>query len=388
MNPIMSAMNEYIAPHERFKPNESIDKFCHSASRGKGISISDSEFEKIIPFLINPGEVQKESLKVFEVDLANDAIDRDEERFSTPVLKSFAKTLPGKSFLIAHNWGPPGRGLFYSARVTEVEGVKWLRTRYYMLEEYNKEFIAHTNAGIYRWYSIGFMAPALQRVAADDENNDFGKTFYEYRNTKDKEAEALEGSLVWLGAQFDASVRKMFKALASKEFEDNDNQPPKEEKKIMKLQIKELNNLIIEITNDNDAIVAGSQIDQKIREIVGAKAMDESFKTGLKGIFGDDSDIDLATIKATKEDADAYKEFLVEEVVKYGSLLKLMPEDETELKNEKKELAELSVSRLKKQLKIYQDKYVAENPGKSDINGNDEDKDEDDFVTVETEEIL
>ena len=367
-----------------FEAGKPLSKISGAATGIKVATISDSDWEMIQSFMPNPGEVKREDVHTFEVDLANDQIDRDAERFSDEVLKSFARTLPGKSFLIAHQWGPPGKGLFYRARLTTVDGVKWLRTKFYVLKKYSESLIDHINAGIYKYVSIGFVAPSLKRVAEDDPDNAFGKTYWEYRNRKGEEAEALEGSVVWLGAQHEAQIRKFFGLAGMKEFGDDDNEKGRKGTMPVFLQIKELGGLKVDVSDEDKAISAAATIEQKVREMIGDQILDQEFLTGLKGIFGTESDVKLADIKAAKEDADRYRKHLVDEVVKFGSLVKMMPEDEAELEKEKKELAELGTARLEKQLKLFREKFVAENPGAGVLAAAAEDKGDDnaDYVEV------
>lgn len=152
--------------------------------------------------------------------LAHNGVDRDRERFPEPLLENFAKTLPGKSFLMAHRKGDPGKGLFFmaateemtserfkeftgeDARLPEGKGmVKVLWAWMYMLfNQYNEETILNIKAGIYRYVSIGFRATDLNPVKGA-----FDRVLYwEYVAP----GEATEGSLVWLGAQQGATAQK------------------------------------------------------------------------------------------------------------------------------------------------------------------------------------
>jgi hypothetical protein len=142
-----------------------------------------------------------EELYTFEVYLANDQPDRDAERFPVEVLEDFARTIVGKSFLFNHERDNYGRGRFYRAEVRREGAMTWLVGSVYLLKARQEPLIADLEGGIARFVSIGFLAEAPKPVK--------GAQFAEYHAP----VEALEGSLVWLGAQFEARVAQA-KAMA------------------------------------------------------------------------------------------------------------------------------------------------------------------------------
>ena len=89
---------------------------CKSA--GPGAGVTDEMLAKINRFALSP--LKAEDVYARKMRLAHNAIDRDKERFSEGVLKKFADTLPGKSLLMGHQQGPPGKGLFFDAYLEEV----------------------------------------------------------------------------------------------------------------------------------------------------------------------------------------------------------------------------------------------------------------------------
>lgn len=166
----------------------------------------EAEWETIKRLMVKADKFKKEDIASYEVKLANNQVDRDNERFHEDVLRSFQKSLVGKAFLIGHTWGPPGRGRFFAAAVETIDGVMWLLGKFYLLKNYNQELIDHVDAGIWNWVSIGFRVP--KRVPIYDSNDSEKIKYWELQNTDKDEAEAFEGSLVWLGSQYGAEIRK------------------------------------------------------------------------------------------------------------------------------------------------------------------------------------
>jgi hypothetical protein len=194
--------------------------------RGKsaaGAEITSDMLAKVNAFALK--ELGVDDIYARKCLLAHNCIDRDVERFSEPLLDNFAATLPGKSLLFGHdrrNYLP--MGLFFDA-TTEVmsadqfkaltgeearlpEGatdVKVLWGWFYIAKTpTSADMITNFEAGVYRHVSIGFAASDLISVKKDIN----GPTqFYEYIAP----GEALEGSLVWLGAQPGATAQKALK---------------------------------------------------------------------------------------------------------------------------------------------------------------------------------
>jgi hypothetical protein len=174
-------------------------------------------------------KINKYALRVLNADeifvrkylMAHNAVDRDNERFSEELLSDFAKTFPGKSFMISHDRSTLGKGLFFDALTEEMtpeqftaltgeearlpdrkSTVKVVWAWVYMLKaQFNEEIIANIDAGIYRHASIGFRANDIAPVKGQYDQT----LYYEYQAP----GEALEGSLVWLGAQPGATAQKI-----------------------------------------------------------------------------------------------------------------------------------------------------------------------------------
>lgn len=207
----------------------------------KSAAISESEWETIQKFLLTPENFKAEDFRTYDSWLAHNAKDRDNERFTVGVLKSFVKSIVGKGVFMEHpsRVGGLPEGTFYSAELKEVSdgemieylganpdknlakqlgkireidgGLYWLFVKMYMLAD--NENIRRLDAGIIKDMSISFNAPAIRDT--QDEN---GKTMWrEYINTDEREADAYEGSFVFLGSQYGAGTKDA----------DNDNKEDK-----------------------------------------------------------------------------------------------------------------------------------------------------------------
>ncbi len=149
-----------------------------------------------------------EDVYVLTAEVANDAIDRDGDRFSPDVLADFARTLPGKGLLEAHNWGPVGVGRWFRAWLEEDATGTRLMGSAYLLREGNEELVAKIDGGIAHFVSVGFFSPS--RVPMRDDS---GAQYQEYRNLPDMGSEAIEASLVFLGAQHGAEIKEPLHAV-------------------------------------------------------------------------------------------------------------------------------------------------------------------------------
>lgn len=165
-------------------------------------------------------ELTAEEVFVRKYLMAHNAVDRDNERFPEALIDDFAATLPGKSLLNGHDrWSLP-LGLYFDATTEEITKeqfraltgeearlpddismVKILWGWIYMLKaEFNEAMTSNIDAGIYRHASIGFRASDIHPVKGPYENI----LYWEYSPP----GEALEGSIVWLGAQPGATAQK------------------------------------------------------------------------------------------------------------------------------------------------------------------------------------
>jgi len=181
-------------------------------------------------------DLEPERIYVRRVNLCNDQWDRHYERLSPEVLERLAETLPGKAVLVGHNRAGEPVGRFYRAevKVDPGNGWRWLQADWYTpVTPANEHLRAGIDSGVLSYVSIGFR---WDRLVCDLCGRDYmdggacphvlGRTYpageFAGRNVKLTEdgnmaictatymgdAEAQEGSLVYLGAQYDAAVVK------------------------------------------------------------------------------------------------------------------------------------------------------------------------------------
>ncbi len=169
-------------------------------------------------------EYKADDFYVGQIRLANNAIDRDNERFSEEVLTRFAATAIRKTMLFDHGRDvqASGVGKFFDVTIEKLalqqansetgenfqlpagmNEVWFLTVSFYIPVKFvDEKVIVGIDTGIYDFSSIGFRAESLAPVM-DKE----GKVlFWEYRGSGSR-TEMTEGSLVYLGAQHGMSVK-------------------------------------------------------------------------------------------------------------------------------------------------------------------------------------
>lgn len=165
-------------------------------------------------------EMSAEQLYVRTFVVAHNAIDRDNEVFDDALLADFARTLPGKGLFLRHPSGwdgdsGPGEGRWFAAELQHMSldeartllrapGLQWpptvttatllMASAYLARTESNKDLLVKLDAGIVSDVSIGFTGKSAGPIT-DAE----GRELTARRITSP--GEALEASLVWLGAQ-------------------------------------------------------------------------------------------------------------------------------------------------------------------------------------------
>lgn len=299
-------------------------------------------------------ELTADEVYVRKCLLAHNAIDRDNERFPESLLDNFASTLPGKSLLFGHDrrsYFP--LGLFFDAstevmtadqfkqltgeeaRLPEgVTSVKVLWGWFYIVKTGSAEdMIANIEAGIYRHVSIGFTAADMNAVKKEANGP---VLFWEYVGP----GEALEGSLVWLGAQPGATAQKALK--------DQDNHT--QEGHTMK-------GLIV--------LLAAMGIKGLVET-----ASEDQVAAGVKALLEEKD----AKIKALEKDAEvgkAYREDLVTQYVAAKAKLGEVTEREDEQKQLKAVAAGYPLDFLRSELKHLQARVEAKFPAEHQTTGDD-----------------
>lgn len=278
--------------------------------------------------------------------LAHNGIDRDKEAFDSALLKDFAATLPGKGVFVKHPGGwdgdsGPGVGRWFSARVVEmsldearavlrepglkfppgVERAELLEAGFFIpRSEKNKDQIADIDAGIAGDVSIGFRA-AQRTDIQDGDGNVMGRRLH-------APGEALEGSLVWLGAQPGARIHKAADRGESNEDHDMDLQ-------------KQVDDQKTEIGKLNDQLKA-------------AQTKATQFDA-LKAAVGDDLAGDLDRLKTVIANGKTYHKELVDSVVSASRVAGMIKSDDADaIAAEQKFYEGLPVDRIKKHLERIQ----------------------------------
>ncbi|WP_337052478.1 hypothetical protein [Pseudoxanthomonas sp. USHLN014] len=289
-------------------------------------------------------DIPAEKLYVRTFALAHNAIDRDDEAFDDALLADFARTLPSKGLFIRHPTGwdgdsGPGKGRWFAAELQHMTqdaartllrapDLVWppgittatilMASAYLVRTAGNSDLLDEIDAGIVSDVSIGFTAKSGGPLI-DEE----GREMRARRITSP--GEALEGSLVWLGAQPGARAIKGAK--------------PTPEEKTMTLEEE----LAAEKAKNKD-------LQKQLDESAPQKVI-----VGLRTAFGDNAHLldkpeALASdIKAIK----AYREDLIDTIVAGERHLGLCGDDEEAVKTAKAIYAGDTTERLQRLAKHY-----------------------------------
>lgn len=184
---------------------------------------TEEEMARISPYL---GEaMERTSLYVRRMALANTGEDRGYTRIPLPILERLAETLPGKAVLLSHDDERLPVGLWYHAEVRSARagehGTHTLEARFYMTrDESLRPYQSLMDAGVLRYGSIAFKRDRLECDVCARPMRDFWKpgsdqdcehyagqllpdgrqVIYAYVGELRK-YESYEGSLVSLGRQ-------------------------------------------------------------------------------------------------------------------------------------------------------------------------------------------
>jgi hypothetical protein len=117
--------------------------------------LNEEELEKINQYTMR--QMTAEEVYTFKLEVCNDQVDRDFERFSLEALHGLAKMLKGKTIIRDHN---PTSGnqvaRIYDTSVEQMEKSHRLTAKCYLPRlEINRDFIAEIDAGIKKEVSIG-----------------------------------------------------------------------------------------------------------------------------------------------------------------------------------------------------------------------------------------
>ena len=278
-------------------------------------------------------DFKAEELVVREFVLAHNAIDRDNEVMDESLLADFARTIPGKGTYINHpaSWrsdGGPAEGRVFGARLERMSfevlrepGLKFPPDRaeatllyteaYFVRTPDNEALLLKMDAGIAGDVSIGFNAADIVPIR-DAE----GRELRAYRWVGP--GEALEQSLVWLGALKDAGATKN----ASRETDVD----------------KDTENKIKGLETDRDQHKAAAE------KNAGAAAL----VAGIKSALGDNAALldDAKGVASLITAGVQYRKSLVDGIVTAERHLKIGGDDEASVKTSRELYEAMATDRL------------------------------------------
>ncbi|MBB5885473.1 hypothetical protein DYQ93_11410 [Xanthomonas sp. LMG 8992] len=189
---------------------------------------SDAQLAAIRTYTL--ADMPAEKLYVRSFVVAHNAIDRDDECFDEALLADFARTLPGKGLFVKHPSGwdgdsGPGKGRWFGAKLERMSveeartllrepalsfppgvdtAVLLMGDAYLVRTASNADMLDEMDAGIVGDVSLGFVAKSRQPLVDDQGHELTARRLL-------GPGEALEASLVWLGAQPGARAIKSAK---------------------------------------------------------------------------------------------------------------------------------------------------------------------------------
>jgi hypothetical protein len=207
----------------------------HTAMAPEAPEVSEADVALINErFALRP--VEAGDLYVRRLAVCNDQYDRTHERFPRAYLERFAATLPGKSLLAHHDQRRFPLGRFFKAQVETAPPtapgeppVTWLYAWAYVIKTPpNEEVRRQIDGGVFSHVSIGFrwsdlLCDLCGRSAGHAEcGHEPGQAYDGRRCTATyggdlEQVEAVEASLVYLGAQYGAAVTKALPLAAEPE---------------------------------------------------------------------------------------------------------------------------------------------------------------------------
>lgn len=278
--------------------------------------------------------------------LAHNGVDRDQERFTESLLDDFSNTIVGKSLIEVHDRQSLPIGLFFDASTEEMtpsafktltgvdlllpDGTKMVKVLWawtYMLRDEQEEKIKSIDAGIIRYVSISFGAADLVGVRKET-NGPY--LYFEYIGP----GEALEGSLVWLGAQPGAMATKAF----NNKLQEGEN---------MKEFLKKLSSALGKTFSEDSAETAVEQVKTLVAE----------------------KDAKIAELAPLAADGKAYREELVAGYVASRAKLGEVTEKTEDQESLKKVVSAYPIEFLKSESKILAQRVAEKFPTGSQLAG-------------------
>ena len=318
---------------------------------GVGADVTPEMLAKINRYALTP--LAAEQVFVRKFLMAHNCIDRDEECFPVDMLDQFAATMPGKSLLTGHNRRELPCGKFFEAStevmsreqfksMTDIDPrlpdgtdqckVMWAWS-YMVKTPSNEDLTLQIDGGVCDHCSIGFAAADLRAVR---ETPSGPTKYYEYVSP----GEALEGSLVWLGAQPGATAQKAFDK--NRETEGGTD---------MKILIAGLGSLFgksLAVDTSEEALLS------EIKTALGAK------------------DAKIKELEPQAADGVAYRTDLIADTVKFAALIGEVADDEKSKKDEEEFLKSVPIGRLKAQRDKFETRAREKFPTHAIFSGKDQ----------------
>lgn len=283
--------------------------------------------------------------------VAHNGVDRDNECFSDGILSDFARTLPGKGLHIKHPTGwdgdtGPARGRWFGAQVQRMshdeartllrepslkfppgatDAVLLLGDAYLVRTASNADMLEEIDGGVVGDVSIGFNGKSPERVS--DENG-IELNVWRWNGP----GEALEASLVWLGAQPGARAVKAA------------NRPSGDDDMNLQEQLDAANTKAAGLQNELTAAKASHDLVLGLRKALGDHAH-----------LIDKPELLAASVKA----ADAYRDELIDEIVAGERKAGYCGDGEEEISAAKAIYAGDTIDRLEARAKHYRGKVPA-----------------------------
>jgi len=179
------------------------------------LTLTEERLGKIRRYALE--ELGPEDVYVRWAAVCNDQLDRDYERFSREVLEGFARTLPGKALLVGHQHQSAPEGRFFEAWLEEREGRTDLVAGFYIVKtQQNEHLRRQIDGGVFKYVSVGFTCEDLvcdlcgKSLRGPECPHIPGRRYDGQLCTATwrGEAEAAEGSIVYLGSQRGAEIVK------------------------------------------------------------------------------------------------------------------------------------------------------------------------------------
>ena len=355
-------------------------------------------------------DYKAEDFYVGQLRLANNAIDRDNERFSEEVLVRFAATAIRKTMLFDHSRDSQdaAAGKFFDVKIEKLPlqqanaetgenfqlpagstEVWFLTCSFYIPVKFvSEQVIVGIDTGIYDFASIGFRCESIIPIT-DKE----GKVlFWEYRGTGPR-TEMTEGSLVYLGAQHGMSVKSLSDAPDGSDLSDKTTAAPRPEGKgtshegganIMDWQklLKILARLFPGKTFTEDGVESEMKaaMDEATQKSVSAAtgplttkvAELEPFKAKaaeLEPITGKVKELEtqVATLTPLAADGKTFRDGLIAAYVKAKALLKEVTEKPEDQEKLKKMVSGFEIDFLKSEVEHLKKRVAEKIPAGSEL---------------------